>query len=75
MKKIITLLLIILTVSIVACKPAAKQDVITKTAAATEPAVNSIAKDLGNLDSIDRDLNIDELDKDLSSGLIDVDKI
>lgn len=39
-----------------------------------DPAVNSVGKDLGNVDSVEKDLGADELG-DLDSGLADVQNI
>ena len=67
-----------LLVSAVACKKSVKQDVISKNDAmqktTTDPAVDSVGKDLNNVDAVDKDLSDDQL-SDVDSGLSDVENI
>lgn len=71
------LVLIILVVSLAACKPAAQapaKDVMDKPAATGDAAVDAVGNDINNVNSVEKDLNADEL-SDLDSGLSDVENI
>ena len=71
------LVLIILVVSVAACKPAAKApagDVMEKPAATSDAAVDAVGNDLNNVDSVEKDLSTNDL-SDLDSGLSDVENI
>ena len=84
MKKTLLSILIILIISIVACKPAAqvpskdvmekKTDAMGKPAATGDAAVDAVGNDLNNVDSVEKDLSTNELN-DLDSGLSDVENI
>ena len=69
MKKIMMLLLMIMVVSIVACKPVQKE-----AAQSGDAAVDAVGNDLNNVDAVDQDLSTDELG-DLDTGLSDVENI
>ncbi len=85
MKKLLLFLSVLLVISIVACKPAAKEvmekkeEVMEKTpeiATETtgEAVVDAVGNDLNNANNDEKDLGIDELG-DLDSGLADIQNI
>jgi hypothetical protein len=71
MKKIISLLLMIVAISIIACKPAQKE---VPAAGTGDAAVDAVGNDLNTVDTIDEDLSTDEIG-DLDTGLSDVENI
>ena len=71
-KKVISLLLMMMVVSIVACKPVQKE--ATQATQTGDAAVDAVGNDLNSVDAIDQDLNTDELG-DIDSGLSDVGNI
>ena len=72
MKKALLLLLMIMIISIVACKPVQKE--VTPTTQTGDAAVDAVGNDLNTVDTIDQDLSTDELG-DLDTGLSDVENI
>ena len=81
MKKLLLFLFVLFVISIVACKPVAKETMekkegVTKAPAETtgEAAVDAVGNDLNTVNSIEKDLSADEL-SDLDAGLSDVQNI
>ncbi len=72
MKKSLLLLLMIMVISIVACKPVQKE--VAQTTQTGDAAVDAVGNDMNTVDTIDQDLNTDELG-DLDTGLSDVENI
>ena len=76
--KAIIVIFLIMLVFIASCKRTVKQDTTKvetpKVETTGDAAVDSVGKDLNNVDSIEEDLNIDELN-DLDSGLQDIQNI
>ena len=74
MNRLVTFILIVLLISIVACKQAKQPQDVMEKPKTTDAAVDAVGKDLNNVNSVENDLNIDELN-DLDSGLVDIDNI
>lgn len=80
MKKEVLSILILMAVSIVACQQAVKKEVIEKMPeapkldATREAAVDSVGKDLDNVNNVEKDLSTEEL-SDLDAELADMQNI
>ena len=77
MKKLLFLILVVMLISFVACKPASKS--ITKVqqpavGATSDVVVDSVGKDLKSIDNAQKDLSGDAL-SDFGSSLDDIQKI
>ena len=72
MKKILSLILLIMVIALVACQKAVEKVPIQQTSG--DAAVDAVGNDLNNVDSVDKDLSADDLN-DLDSGLSDVQNI
>ena len=77
MKKILSLFLIFMLISIAACKQQSsemekKADAMEKTA--STDAVDSVGNDISSVDNIENDLSSDQLN-DLDSGFSDIESI
>ena len=76
MKKLLFLILFVMLVSLVACKPTVKSLAKLQQPAAgvTSDVAESIGKDLNNIENAQKDLNSDAL-SDFGSSLDDIQKI
>lgn len=78
MKKILLSILIIMVISVAACKTAVKETPqvgIPKTeASGSDAAVDAVGNDLTNVNAVEKELSTDGLN-DVDSGLNDVDNI
>ena len=74
MKKIIFPIFILIIVFIAACHQAVQKEVMEKTAATGDAAVDAVGSDISNVESVEDDLNTDGLG-DLDSGFTDVQNI
>ena len=77
-KLLFSILMLLLVISIAACKQSVKSEPIknigTQGAGASDASVDAVGKGLSNVDSDVKDLNADNL-SDLDSGLNDVQNI
>lgn len=80
MKKEMLSILILMVISIVACQQAVKKEVTEKMPEAPkldatgEATVDSVGKDLDNVNNVEKDLSTEEL-SDLDAGLADMQNI
>lgn len=77
--KILMMIFLMFVIFLVACKQTTKQQTIQKTGvpavgATGDAAVDTVGKDLNNVDNIEKDLNTDQL-TDMDAGLQDIQKI
>lgn len=82
MKRVISLVVVLLIVSMAACKQEVKKEAPKTEAKVETPkiettgdaSVDTVGKDLGNVDNVEKDLSADQLG-DLDSGLADIQNI
>ena len=73
MKKMISFILIIMLVSIAACRTAVKETTQVDVSG-SDAAVDAVGNDLNNVNDVEEELNTDDLN-DVESGLNDVENI
>jgi peptidoglycan hydrolase CwlO-like protein len=74
MKKLLSLIIVVMAVLLVACQKPVEKEVLKETATTSDAAVDAVGNDLNDVTGVEEELNTDDLN-DVESGLNDVENI
>ena len=74
MKKILSLIIIVMVLLLVACQKPVEKEVLKETGTTSDAAVDAVGNDLNDVNDVEEELNTDDLN-DVESGLNDVENI